>query len=78
MHEEVARKAYTAYASKEHTDLRVQECGLIVDPKMPFLGASPDGLVSCKCCGKGVIETKCPFTVKDGLTDPLPTTFFYE
>ena len=31
------------------------------------MGASPDGFVNCKCCGKGDIEVKCPFCVKDGL-----------
>ncbi|KAM7295941.1 uncharacterized protein ISCGN_021158 [Ixodes scapularis] len=26
----------------------------------PFLGASPDGIVSCSCCEKRLIEIKCP------------------
>ena len=24
-----------------------------------FLGASPDALIECNCCGKGVVEMKC-------------------
>ena len=43
---------------------------------MLFLGASPDGIVSCKCCGKGVIEVKCPFSTKNGLPDPPPEDIF--
>ena len=23
--------------------------------------ASPDGIVNCKCCGRGVLEIKCPY-----------------
>ena len=31
----------------------------------PFLGASPDGLVCCSCCGKGLLEIKCPYSIRD-------------
>ena len=27
----------------------------------PRLGASPDGVVQCECCGNGVLEIKCPY-----------------
>ena len=30
-----------------------------------FLGASPDGVISCDCCGTGLIEIKCPHCKKD-------------
>jgi len=36
-----------------------------LDTARPYIGASPDGLVSCSCCGDGVLEVKCPFSVKD-------------
>ena len=29
------------------------------------MGASPDGIVSCECCGSGVVEIKCPYSCKD-------------
>lgn len=32
-----------------------------VNPVWPFLGASPDSMVDCLCCGSGVCEIKCPF-----------------
>ena len=38
---------------------------------MPFLGVSPDGLVSCDCCGVSVIEVKCPFCVKSYMVDTV-------
>ncbi len=43
----------------------VTECGLILDIETPYIGASPDGLICCSCCGKGVLEVKCPLYVKD-------------
>ena len=29
------------------------------------MGASPDSKIECACCGKGVVEVKCPYTLKD-------------
>jgi len=43
----------------------VRKCGLLVKIDKPFLGASPDGLLSCKCCGTAVLEAKCPYSIKD-------------
>lgn len=48
-----------------HVDLNVELSGLQINPAYPFLGASPDGLVSCACCGDGLLEIKCPFNCKD-------------
>jgi len=41
----------------------------VFDPTNPFIGASPDGIISCLCCGKGVVEVKCPFSCKDKSLD---------
>ena len=40
----------------------MSEHGLFVDPSLPFLAASTDGLItdSGKSTGKGVLEIKCP------------------
>ena len=75
-HEKEAIEAYIVTTSKNHDNFQVQECGLYIDPEIPFLGASPDGIVSCKCCGEGVLEVKCPFSIKDGIPDTLPDKFF--
>jgi len=29
------------------------------------LVASPGGTVHCNCCGKGLVEIKCPYSAKD-------------
>ena len=64
-YEDTARKEYVAIMKEMHVDFEVNKTGLIVDPMYPFMGASPDGLVSCTCCGRGVLEVKCPFSSKD-------------
>ena len=33
----------------------------MIDPRYPHLGATPDGFITCSCCGSGVVEVKCPF-----------------
>ena len=38
----------------------VRPCGLVMDPKYPYLGASPNGFVSCGCCGCGLWGTYVP------------------
>ena len=49
----------------------------IINPDVPFIGASPDGMVSCDCCGQNVIEIKCPFCVKDSTFDDIDDKTFY-
>lgn len=62
LHEPVARQLYFDKYKKEHKQAEIKLCGLFIDSTNPYLGASPDGLVSCKCCGEGLLEIKCSFT----------------
>jgi len=48
----------------EHSDFKVTPCGFFVDLKIPYIGASPDGLVECTYCNKGVAEIKYPNCAK--------------
>ena len=64
-YEDTARKEYMAAMKEGHIDFEINKSGLIIDPIYPFIGASPDGLVCCTCCGCGVLEVKCPFSCKD-------------
>ena len=36
----------------------VVECGLFICVEFLFVGASPDGLVTCTCCSDGICEIK--------------------
>ena len=40
---------------------KIQTCGFFVDQELPFLGASPEGLID----EDGFVEIKCPFSAKD-------------
>ena len=48
-----------------HDDISITKCGFHISSKYPYIGASPDALVQCNCCGEGVVEVKCPFWAKD-------------
>ena len=60
--EKKARELYYKTSVKDHNDFQLSESGLVINPKWPVIGASPDGVVSCICCGKGVLEIKCPYS----------------
>ncbi|XP_030253461.1 uncharacterized protein LOC115569598 [Sparus aurata] len=65
--EETARQAYTAFMSQSHPEFSISSCGLVVQPSEPHLGSSPDGIARCTCCGKGVVEIKCPYKYRNSL-----------
>lgn len=48
-----------------HSNYTVTECGFTVNNNYPHCGVSPDGIAECECCDKGVVEVKCPFTLRD-------------
>lgn len=76
--ENKARSEYIEVSSKDHSALKVTKSGLHVNINFPHLGASPDGLISCACCGDGLLEIKCPYSIRDrDPTKMLPTAGFY-
>ena len=60
-HEKHTHEFYSEQMRRGHCGFAVHECCLFLNPKWPYLGASPDGIVTCRCCSKGVVEIKCPF-----------------
>ena len=64
-HESVARDQYEALHTVQHTDVVCQASGLCLSTAYPMFGASPDGLVQCTCCGEGLVEIKCPYTLRE-------------
>ena len=75
--EAIARKQYVAQHSQQHTNLQVQLCGLHISTDHTYLAATPDGIVSCDCCGKGLLEIKCPFKYKDDILPDVTDSAFY-
>ena len=68
-HEKDAVETYTQQAKSDHHNLRISECGFFIDTQYPYVGASPDGIIECDCCGRVVLEVKCPYCYRDGLPD---------
>ena len=58
----MARELYLKARKQHHNDLTVADSGLVINPQWPFVAATSDGIVDCKCCGKGVLEIKCPYS----------------
>ena len=52
------RDAYCRYQKEKHVNFTVSDPGLFLSTEHPYLRASPDGLVTCECCGAGGCETK--------------------
>lgn len=47
--EVLARNLYEKKYVSEHKSGKVKTTGLIANPNVPFLGASPDWILQCKC-----------------------------
>ena len=56
-HEVEARSKYNTM-SRVHKDFQVTDCGFRINPDYPYLGASPDGVITCSCCRDGICEIK--------------------
>ena len=63
-HENHAMETYISQAQCHHDSLSVSQVGFYIDVDMPFIGASLNGLVECFCCGKGLLDIKCPHCIK--------------
>ena len=42
----------------------MSECGLVLMEESPFIGASSDSNLDCSCCWGGLLEVKCPSSIK--------------
>lgn len=56
--EPLAGRRFVDDEATGHTDFEVGTSGPVVNPRWPHLGASPDGVVSRRCCPQPVREIK--------------------
>ena len=61
--EHIAKQKFVKMFEKKHKAAQCREFGLFIDEQHQFLGATPDLLLECACCGKGVLEIKCPYSI---------------
>jgi len=45
--------------------MKIEDAGFRISTLHPFIGASPDAYVTCKCCDSGILEVKCPSCVNN-------------
>ncbi|VDI16885.1 Hypothetical predicted protein [Mytilus galloprovincialis] len=64
-HEEECRQSYARHQTQQHLDFSCTQSGFHVSSENPFLGASPDVITNCQCCGRGIVKIKCPYKHKD-------------
>ena len=53
-----------------HDGFKMETSGFVViSDKLPFIGASGDSIVEGNCWGKGTVEVKCPYCVREKLME---------
>ena len=78
-HEKNAREDFVRTISPRHENFTVKTSGLHVCKEFPYIAASPDGIVDCECCGKAVLELKCPYKIKgQNIIESFKETDFLE
>ena len=53
------------HAANISKQFKTEKAGLVLLPSKPFIGASPDACMVCKCHGNIPLEIKCPFKIRD-------------
>ena len=78
-HEKLARDMFLEQFRLDHPTAKMEDVGFFINPEVVYIGASPDGLLSCECCeccGIDVIEVKCPYCKKDAMLDVEEKGFY--
>ena len=75
MMEDRARQLYIRHLKQDQNTaaLQVQDCGLIISVQTPWIGASPDGIVTSFNETQGVVEYKNPYTARNLTLDEACT-----
>ena len=59
----IAVEEFTKYFKKHHKNVWYRECSIFIVKTKQYLGAFPDLLIECFCCGEAVVVIKNPFTI---------------
>ncbi|KAG0416489.1 hypothetical protein HPB47_006388, partial [Ixodes persulcatus] len=78
MNEPLAAKRYEEVLRSMGHDVTITSCGLLVNPAFPWLGASPDRIVyDPEEASYGVVEIKCPYSLRETKGAELAGLSFY-
>ena len=70
-HEQVAECQYTNLMKNTHSNSLVVDIDIFMSSTYPYLAASPNGIVSCSCCGVGCLEINCPHCDREKSIDNI-------
>ena len=66
-----AVSSFETMLKETHKNVSAAECGIYLCEDMPFVGGSPDRIITCDCCGTSCLEVKCPYSISHtSPTDP--------
>lgn len=68
--EPIALKSFLKVWKGIHTNTTNKNSGLVIHMEKPYIGASPDQVLSCDCHGQGILEIKCPFKASHTIPSP--------
>lgn len=72
-HECTSWQLYKELQKLTHQQAEIHaEAGLSINPLYPHMAASPDGYVTCSCCGKGIVKVMCSICLPQPTTGKLP------
>ena len=58
-----ALKAFYVKEGVKHIKFKIGKAGLFLDKNRACIGASPEGIMYCKCGGKSILEVKCLYNI---------------
>ena len=61
--EREAANTFIEFIKGKHKDVKLSDCGLFVDETLPYVAASPDGILLCLCYEKACVEIRCPYSI---------------
>lgn len=76
-HEDIARDEYIRIKAEVcgRDNVSVRETGLVINPERPWMGNSPDGIITLEQ-EEGLLEIKCPFKQTFYSPDPVPDYYY--
>ena len=57
-----------------HHNFQMELSRFVINPDFPILGLHQNGVVSCDCCGSGIVQIKCPYCASDSTVNEYATT----